>query len=389
MAIRTIPAMDQRLDFVQQATAPGANVSALCRIFGISRDTGYRYLARYRRAGEAGLVPQSRRPQQSPRQTSVPIEQRVLAARTAHPTWGGRKLHHWLARQDPWFAEMALPVPAPSTITGILRRAHLLGGNRTGFPRAYLRFERAAPNQLWQMDFLGHMPLATGDRVHVLTILDDHTRFLIGLIACANEQTVTVRAALTTCFTTYGLPNELLADNGPPWGTTGGKGLTRLEVWLLQLSIRLSHGRPYHPQTQGKVERCHQTIGFDVFAQSSAPFADLAAAQQALNQFREVYNAQRPHEALGFAVPTDRYHTSDRRFPAVLAPMTYPADTIVRTVNYQGNIMLSRRHYFVSEGLVGQPVAIEPTSDPTVFTVRYGTRRIVDIRLPPATGATK
>lgn len=385
MAIRMISAMDQRRDFVQHALVDGANLSALCRQFGISRDTGYRYLARYRQDGEVGLVDQSRRPHQSPRQTPLPVVERVLAARTAHPTWGGRKLHHWLARHDPWFAERNLPVPAPSTITGILRRAQLLRGPRAGHPRAYLRFERAAPNQLWQLDFLGHLPLASGDRVHVLTILDDHSRFLIGLIAYADEQTATVRAALTGCFITYGLPDELLCDNGPPWGTPSGLGMTRLEAWWQRLTIRLSHGRPYHPQTQGKVERCHQTIGLDVFAQTTAPFADLAAAQAALDQFRAVYNTQRPHEALDYAVPDDRYRPSDRSFPTDLPPITYPAGTMVRIVNHQGNILVHRRHYFVSEALVGEPVAIEPTTDKEVFTVTYGTRRMGDIRLPTTT----
>ncbi len=149
-------------------------------------------------------------------------------------------------------------VPAPSTITAILRRHDLLAA-AADTPHPWQRFEHAAPNDLWQLDFLGHRPVEDGQRVHPLTVLGDHSRFLLALVACSCEQQEVVQAHLTACFRRYGLPRAILTDNGPPWGTSASGGLTALEAWLLRLGIAPRHGRAYHPQTQGKVERVHGT----------------------------------------------------------------------------------------------------------------------------------
>jgi transposase InsO family protein len=213
--------------------------------------------------------------------------------------------------------------------------------------------------------------------VHPLTGLDDHSRFALGLVACACERQEVVQTHLTACFRRYGLPRAILTDNGPPWGTSGAGGITALEAWLLRLGVELWHGRAYHPQTQGKVERFHGTIAAEVFAQRSLP--DLAAAQRRFDAWRRVYNGERPHQGLAFAVPLDRYTSSPRPFPETLPPLVYGPDDQERRVRDQGAILFAGRAYFVSRGLAGQRVAVRPTPTDGVFAVVYCTRQIATI----------
>jgi transposase InsO family protein len=351
--------MAERQEFVAFARQERANTSALCEQYGISRKTGYKWLARAV-SGEPDLADRSRRPRSSPTQTHPDLEARILELRAAHPSWGGRKLHHWLV------ANGVATVPAPSTITAILRRHGLLAAAPA--PRDFLRFAHPAPNDLWQMDFMGHRPLEQG-RVHPWTLLDDHSRFALGLSACANEQQTTVKVQLTAAFRRYGLPRAILSDNGSPWATAGRGGLTVLEAWLLRLGVEPWHGAFNHPQTQGKVERFHGTIAAEVFAHRS--LADLGAAQAHFDAFRRCYNLERPHEALAYAVPASRYQPSVRPFPETVPPVAYGPDEVVRTVSVHGSISWQRRRHFISRGLVGEVVAIRPTLQPAVWDVFF------------------
>ncbi len=362
---------ERRREFVLAADQDDANVRRLCRVFGISAQTGYRWLGRYRTEGLDGLADRSTRPLTSPRQTDPAGEAAVVAVRQAHPTWGGRKIHRWLQEQGE-----VIP-PVPSTITGILRRHACLDPDDRR-PQALDWFEYAAPNDLWQMDFMGHHPLGTG-RVHPLTLLDDHSRFGIGVVACPHERGELVQQHLIGVFRAYGLPEAILADNGGPWGRAHPGAITGLEAWLIRLGIRVLHGRPYHPQTQGKVERWHRTIGTDVF--QFGRFPDLAAAQQALDRFRDSYNTDRPHEALDLAVPASRYQPSTRPYPATLPEITYAADDLVRIVTASGAIRFQTRTFQIGQGLRGLPVGIRPTADDDVFTVRFCNRMITQIDL--------
>jgi transposase InsO family protein len=239
-----------------------------------------------------------------------------------------------------------------------------------------VRFEHAAPNDLWQLDFMGHRPLDQR-RVHPLTLLDDHSRFALTVAACGDERQTTVKARLTTVFRTYGVPRAILSDNGAPWSTAGMGGLTTLKAWLLQLGVEVWHGRPRHPQTQGKVERFHGTIAAEVFAQR--PLADLAAAQTAFDRFRIDYNHERPHAALADAVPASRYQPSPRSFPETLPEIAYGPDDQVRIVTGHGSIQWQRRRYFVSRGLVGQPVAVRPMTEDGCWEVIFCHRQVATI----------
>ena len=208
MPWRELSVMEQRNEFVRLASMPGANFSELCRRFQISRAKGYKWLSRYHQEGRAGLADRSRRPRHSPGQTPEAVEKAVLHIRAvSNNVWGGRKIAAIMRR------EQQPIVPAPSTITEILRRHGKLEQRRHEHPGPYQRFERAAPNELWQMDFKGHFALAEG-RCHPLTVLDDHSRYSLTLSACSNEQDATVRAQLVPVFRRYGLPLAMLMDNG-------------------------------------------------------------------------------------------------------------------------------------------------------------------------------
>lgn len=367
--------VSERTEFCRLASRPEANIRELCRRFGIGAATGYKWLGRYRAAGAAGLVDRSRRPLSSPGQTEAALEAAVLAVRAEHPAWGGRKIRRVLEREGG-------VVPAASTITAILRRHGRLDGPGTGEKRAFQRFEHEAPNELWQMDFKGWFALDRG-RCHPLTVLDDHSRYALAIGACGNQQEATVRARLEAVFRRYGLPRRILADNGPPWGTAGQGLYTALGIWLLDLDIRLSHGRPYHPQTQGKDERFHRTLKDEVLA--GRRFDDIADAQSAFDAWREIYNAKRPHEAIGMETPAQRYQPSSRAMPDTVAPPDYGPDATVRTVDANGRLSFKGRLLRSSKAFAGKRLAIHATQTDGVFSLHYRTHIIAtfDLNDPP------
>jgi transposase InsO family protein len=364
--------MELRREFVELARHERANIRQLCARFGISAPTGYKWLARYAAEGAAGLAERSRRPHTSPGRTPALLEALVLAVRDQFPTWGGRKIKAYLERHGD------SPVPSASTITRILERHGRLDAPAASRQGPFQRFEAAAPNTLWQVDFKGHFALERG-RCHPLSVLDDHSRYLLGLVACGDQQQRTVQAHLISVFERYGLPRRILSDNGPPWGTTGNGGCSAFEVWLLQLGIEVSHGRAYHPQTQGKVERFHRTLKAEVV--SGAPFPDLATCQLAFDRWRLHYNTERPHDALDLAVPGSRYQPSPRAYPAQLPAIVYASAELVRMVKADGFVAYRGGHYRVGKGLRGQRVALRPTRDPQVLSVYLGRHHITDLDL--------
>ena len=366
-------AMSLRGEFVEQARQEGANVSELCRGFGISRTTGYKWLRRYSQEGRAGLSDRSRRPKSSPRRTCAALEADVLQVRGEHPTWGGRKIKAHLERKGHH------DLPAPSTIGAILKRRELVEPEESRKHKPYERFEREKPNELWQMDFKGHFALAGGGRCHPLTVLDDHSRFLLGLQACADETRETVQEQLAAIFRLYGLPEVMLMDNGSPWGDRAEQPFTVLVAWLMRLGIRVTHGRPYHPQTQGKDERLHRTLNEELLQRRV--LHDLEESQRAFDAWRLMYNTERPHEALGLAVPAERYTPSPRAFPEALPPIVYDSGSIVRRVDEKGRISFHNRPFRVGRAFAHQPVALAPDDQDGDFVVSFCRQHIARISL--------
>jgi transposase InsO family protein len=379
MPFREVSVMDERREFVGFAGKEGANMRELCRRFAISPSTGYKWLERFRLEGDAGLIDRSRRPHESPHRTPPWVEAKVLSVRAAsNNAWGGRKIRKVLERAGD------VGVPAASTITGILRRHDRLSADaaRSG---AWQRFERESPNELWQMDFKGHFALHAG-RCHPLTALDDHSRYNLVLAACGEERGATVRRELEGAFRRYGLPLAMLMDGGPPWSDPGGDRHTRFAVWLMRLGIRVLHGRPRHPQTQGKEERFHRTLKAEVVQGQS--FRDLHACQRAFDDWRPRYNHERPHEALGMATPGERYRPSARPFPDALPAIEYAPGDQVRKVDSGGFISFKSRPWRIGKGLCGEHVAVRPSGEDGVFAVHYCTHRIatLDLRQPEGCG---
>lgn len=364
-------ALEERERFIAGVEAGQASMAELCREFGISRKTGYKWWTRWRQDGKPGLAGQSRRPQHSPGRTAADVEELVCDLRREHPAWGGRKLHHRLKHLG-----MA-NVPAPSTITGILARHDLLRADRP-LRRDYQRFEWSAPNDLWQMDFMGDVATEAG-RCYPLTVVDDHSRFNLCLAACTNQQALTVREQLSRVFAAQGLPQRLLMDNGAPWGSEAAHPHTRLTAWFMRLGITVLHGRPYHPQTQGKDERFHATLQREVLV-PGVSWEHHDAVQGALDAWQPVYNYERPHEALDNAVPASRYEPSPRPFPATLPAVCYDRGEIVRKVQRKGRISFRNRNILVSRAFTGEYVALREVGDGR-YDVYYCHQRVAVIDL--------
>jgi transposase InsO family protein len=361
------------------------STAALCRRFGISRQTGFALLRRHREQGDAGLADQSRRPHTSPRQVPPALEAQILALRATHPAWGGRKLARRL--RDLGVAG----VPAPSTITEVLRRAGRIDPAEAARHAPFIRFEHDAPNDLWQIDFKGHIPAGNG-RCHPLTVLDDHSRYALGIAACAGETLAEVQARLSALFRRYGLPGAILCDNGSPWGASGHTGRlavqrTAFEVWLMRLGVATRHGRARHPQTQGKDERFHRTLDVEVL--QGRHFADLDGCQRAFDAWRPIYNEQRPHEALGLAVPASRYKPSRLAFPDALPLPDYHSTDQVRRVRPNGCFKWKGLLVPLSQAFAGLDVALRPTARDGVMTLHFMRFKLGEFNFQTATVISK
>ena len=379
MPWREVSVMEQRREFVRLAMVEGANRRELCRRFVISPETGYKWLDRWSE-GDMDLADRSRRPRFSPSRSDPAIEALVLEWRDAHPAWGARKIARCMARQG-------IAPPAISTVHEILRRSGRIE-QTTGSPGGhYERFEKPAPNLLWQMDFKGWVALADQSRCHSLTIIDDHSRYVPCLKACANQQTVTVQDHLTTTFRRYGLPDALFVDNGSPWGDSSGHRWTRLGVWLLKLGVGVLHSRPYHPQSRGKNERFHRTLSAEVFALRR--FRDLADVQHAFDAWREVYNFERPHQGIDQQVPASRYRSSSRTMPERLPQVVYDEREIVRTVpTTKDYVSFKGRPWKVPQAFRGERVAIRPLTTDGRYGIFLASHQIAAIDLTNSTAVS-
>lgn len=381
MPFETVTVMDQRHDFVALAQQPGSNISQLCLRFGITRRTGYKWLERYRSAGLEGLSDRSRKPYGSPGKTPPEVEAAVIELRKANPAWGAKKLGHVLLR-DGQLGHFV--VPSRPTITAILHRAGLIAREESERARPLQRFERESPNDLWQMDFKGPIYLVGKKACHPLTITDDHSRYNIGLFACRDQRHLTVKAHLEYVFGRYGIPWAILTDNGPPWGSAGqredgGPSYTELGKWLIRVGIRLCHGRPYHPQTQGKEERFHRTLKAELL--SGAQFEGYEQCQRGFNKWRKKYNHYRPHEAIGMQVPSQRYKPSKRSFPSRLPEPEYSPWDEVRAADSSGQVSFRGRAFRIGKAFGGEYVALRQSMEDGTFDVYFYKQRIKTISL--------
>ncbi len=384
MPWKRIGVYEQRMQFVIRASSGKERMTTLCREFGISRPTGYLWRQRYRQAGSLTEVSErSRRPQRSPQRTEAHKEERVVARRR-ETGWGAKKLQVILRDED----EMVLSI---RTIHRILDRHGLVSEDAHG--PALGRFERSEPNELWQMDSKGKYPLSDGE-CHPLSILDDHSRYAVGLYALSELSGAKAYPCLVHTFRCYGVPQSMLMDRGALWWSAwNGWGLTRLSVRLIEQGIRLLYGRVRHPQTQGKVERFHRTLG-QALRHRGVPgrFGQWAAA---LDEFRSSYNERRPHEALGMKRPAERYQRSRRSYAERVKEWEYPAGSEVQRLNSQGMLTEQRHRWFVCGALADQRVRVERFEGKLLVSYRHMYIREIDLQsrgagarrtLPPPSG---
>jgi len=360
-----------RREFVRLARQEGANVRELCRRYEISPTTAYKWIGRGASPTET-YEDRSRRPQRSPKQTDPAMEELILELREAWPAWNARKIRRILQGQ----VGVGQHVPAASTIGQILKRNGRISEAASEAAGPWQRFEHEAPNDLSQIDFKGNFPTGQG-RCYPLTMLDDHSRYAQILKACTNERTETVKEHLIEAFRRFGLPRRMNMDNGNPWGTSAGGRYTKLTVWLIRIGVSISHSRPMHPQTNGKEERFHRTLKAELLGKRW--FATMEELQKAFDQWREIYNHKRPHEALGLEVPASRYRASERSYPEVLPAIEYDTTDLVRTVRVSGNLSIEGREYYVSEAFSGQSVALRPTAEDGVWDVYFCHERVATV----------
>ena len=348
MAWKDVKVSEQRIRFVLRAIEGKESFSGLCREFDISRPTGYLWLQRYREAERIeDLRERSRRPHHSPQRTSEALETRVVEERKARPDWGPRKLEKLLQRDE-------VRVPRWS-IHRILKR-HKLIKPHNQHPAALKRFQREHPNQLWQMDFKG-LAANLSQGWLPLSVLDDCSRYALGLKALRTNTGQAVRGVLEGIFTQAGLPDAMLLDQGTPWWSAHHPwGWTRLSVWLMKQNVKLYLCAVRHPQTQGKVERFHRTIQ-DALHERGFP-ADRASWPGWLEEFRQEYNQVRPHEALGMATPASRWLPSERIFGST-PEWEYPSGEPLKTLRSTGQVQIDGHEYTVTGALAGERVQLK------------------------------
>ena len=356
--------MSLKVEILERLLDPSANISTVCSEFGISRKTAYKWINRYKESGIEGLSNRSRRPLTSPSRISQEMVSLILQIR-GKSSWGGRKLRKVMQNEG------IESLPCEATFNRILLRCGKVDEEASERSKRFIRFEREEPNELWQMDFKGHFKLHTVGRCHPLTILDDHSRFSICIKACAQESEKSVREGLEAAFRMYGLPEAMTMDNGPPWRGSQ-RHLSRITVWLMRLGIRVSHSTPGHPQTQGKLERFHRSLKEEVLKYYQ--FSDLKNAQLRFDEWREIYNNERPHEGIGLLCPKDRYKPSPRTFPEKLPEIIYPEGLMLKRVSECGGICLYSKHFYVGEHLAREYVALKELEEGLYDVYFYKTK---------------
>jgi transposase InsO family protein len=355
-----------RSQFVDHVRLGGVSVSEACRRHGISRDTGYRWLRRRDADPDAPLADASRRPHNSPAQTPPSIERLIAEVRREHG-WGARKIHAFLARRG-------VEVPSVRTVHEVLRRLGLIGPGPGAAPPPR-RFERSASNELWQMDHQCALEIGRARRDQ-LTVLDDHSRFLLALQPVPDRAITTAFAVLWEVMGEVGMPEAILCDNAFSTTFSSPATLSWFDANLVCLGIRPVHGRPYHPQTQGKIERLHGTL-----AREFLPRADrssLEAYTADARAWRDRYNTIRPHEGIGDVPPADRWRPSTRPRPRRIPTPSYPDGSSVRKVGQVGDVRWKSHRIMAGRGLAGRHVRIVEAGD--TLDVYFAEVRIRSIR---------
>lgn len=350
--------MEERMKFVSGYLEDGESVATLCRLFGISRKTGHKLLKRYKSYGINGLKDRSRAPHSHPNETNLESIRMLLHLRQAHPSWGPRKLLAWIRPRYP-----RLALPAISTAGDILKRHDMVKSRKrkkrcSPYTEPFIKCK--SPNHVWCADFKGWFRTGDGRRCDPLTISDAYSRYLLRCRGLPATRFEGVKPVFEGVFREYGLPIAIRTDNGSPFASLAVAGLSRLSVWFIKLGIRPERIEPGHPEQNGRHERMHKTLKQDT---AKPPRATFVAQQKAFVRFRQIYNHERPHEALNDKTPADIYKPSNRSYPKKLSEMEYPTQMKVRRVRSTGEFKWKGELIYLSEALIGELIGLEQISD--------------------------
>ena len=367
MAWKETHVMNERMKFIEEWQAGGHSLAELCRCHGVSRKTGYKFIERYLAEGPGGLEDRSRAPHHHPNAIDERRELAILALQAKHPTWGAKKLKRWLETY-----RQQLEWPARSTITemldrhGLVRRRRL---HRRGLSQHWPLTMAELANQVWGIDFKGWFLTKDGRRCDPLTVSDLCSRYILRLQAVEKPDGRHVWPVLEAAFREVGLPEVIRSDNGPPFASTAAGGLSWLSVQLIKAGVKPERIKPGNPQQNGCHERMHRTLKEDT---ADPPAANRRAQQRRFDEFRRVFNEERPHEALGLDTPAKHYQPSSRIYSGRLREPDYAADHDVRRVRSNGEIKWRGSCIFLSEALIGEPVGIVETEESSLLTIHYG-----------------
>jgi putative transposase len=359
-------AVVERMRFMMAVETGDESFAAVCRQFGVSRKTGYKWLARYHAEGAPGLTDRSRAPLTHPDAVPAAVAERCVAVRRAHRTWGPVKVRAWLERQE---AEMAWPAASP--IGELFDRAGLTVKRRLRrrSPPSSVPFAHCgAANDVWCMDFKGWFRTGDGTRCEPLTVSDAHSRYLLRCQAMARTDSEHVWPVLDAAFREFGRPHHLRSDNGPPFASRGAGGLSRLSVMVIKAGVVPERIMPGKPQQNGRLERLHLTLLQDT---ADPPARSLRQQLKRFQDFQRLYNEERPHQALGNDTPAEHYAHSPRCWDGVLRKPDYDGDHTVRRVRHNGEIRWRGSTVYISEALVGEPIGLIEDEDGD-WNVVYG-----------------
>jgi putative transposase len=340
--------------------------AVLCRRYGVSRKTGYKWLGRFRADGVEGLLERPRAPLRHPQAMTPEVAEACVAVRRAHPSWGPRKVRAWLERSAP-----ATAWPAASTIGALFDREGLTVKRRLrrrSAPSSAPFAACEAANDVWCMDFKGWFLTGDGTHCEPFTLSDAHSRYLLRCQVLGRSDTDHVWSVLDAALREFGLPRALRSDNGPPFASRGAGGLSRLAVKVIKAGITPERIQPGKPQHNGRLERLHLTLLQDT---ASPPARSLRQQLERFAAFQRLYNDERPHQALANQTPAEHYAASPRRFDGVLREPDYSAEHDVRRVRHNGEIRWQGNTIYINHALVGEPVGLCEQADGS-FTVVYG-----------------
>lgn len=355
-----------REEFIKKVMTSAKGMSSLCREYGISRPTGYKWLKRYEE--DQNLSDRSRAPFRTANKTTQETEQLLIDYRRGHPAIGAVKVKRILENKG------YQNLPCASTVNAIFKRHGMIEREASEAATPYQRFEKESPNDMWQADFKGHFEMKDRNRCHPLNIIDDHSRYNLCSDALTGETFNEVQKSVLRLFDEYGLPITFLCDNGNPWGTVQSTGYSKFEVWLMELGILTLHCRIHHPQTQGKDESYNRSMLKELLKYSE--IADMADAQRQFDQYRSFYNQERPHHSLNLDIPAKHYLPSNRRLPVQIEDWEYPSGYELRRIKETGYFTYGGQGYFLSEAFGGKTIAVRESHIPGCISLFYRQFRI-------------